>query len=150
MALDVSARMKRVRRDDTALELELRRALWARGVRYRVRPKGVEGRPDIGVKGRRVAVFIDGCFWHGCPTCKDYPRSNRKFWEAKFRYNRARRKQVRQVLERTGWRVVEAWEHDIRRDLDSAVRRVARALTNESSPGPPIRRHRRRAAERKV
>lgn len=151
--MNTSERMKRVGRADTDLELTLRKALWSRGIRYRVHPPGVDGRPDIAARARRVAVFIDGCFWHGCPRCKDYPKTNRRFWGAKFRYNRARRKQVRRELEGQGWRVVEVWGHEIVEDLDATVARVAQAIAG----GPrrylartANRRVRRRALDRKV
>lgn len=144
--MDTSSRMRRVRRSDTALELRFRRALWARGVRYRVHPPGVEGRPDLGVRGRRVVVFIDGCFWHGCPICKDYPSANRAFWEAKFRYNQERREKVRSDLKGKGWRVVEVWGHEINQDLDSTVTRVARALTDSPLAETRLAIRRRSAA----
>lgn len=114
----------------TTPELALRRALHAAGARgYRVdlRTEGV--RPDIVFTRPRVAVFVHGCFWHRCPTCRHpLPRSNREFWLAKFRRNRARDRQKRRVLERAGWRVVELWEHDIRDDLARAIRTVTRLL----------------------
>jgi DNA mismatch endonuclease, patch repair protein len=100
----------------TTPELALRRLLSAAGARgYRLNAR-VEGiRPDIVWTRRRVAVFLHGCFWHRCPTCRlPLPRSNREFWAAKFRRNRARDRLKRARLERAGWRVVEVWEHELR------------------------------------
>lgn len=133
IVMDTSARMKRVRRNDTGLELEVRRALWKRGVPYRVHPKGIVGRPDIGLKGRKVAVFIDGCFWHGCPVCKDYPTTHRDFWRRKFQVNRARRRKVRRALQQAGWVIVEVWGHEVAQDIDSASNRVAQAMKRPGS-----------------
>jgi len=114
----------------TTPELALRRALHAAGARgYRVdlRTEGV--RPDIVFTRQRVAVFVHGCFWHRCPTCRHpLPRSNREFWIAKFRRNRARDRQKRRTLERAGWRVLEVWEHDVRDDLARAIRTVQRLI----------------------
>ena len=126
--MDTSYRMKRVRRENTDLEMKLRRALWARGVRYRIHPQTIEGRPDIGVASRRIAVFVDGCFWHGCPICRDIPKTHRDFWKSKFRYNRARRLKVRRILHQAGWTVLEIWGHEIEKDLSRVVERVALAF----------------------
>jgi len=123
-----SERMARVRRKDTPIELILRRAVWARGARFRLHLQNVPGRPDFGNRRRRVAVFVDGCFWHGCPICRDFPTNNRRLWEQKFRYNRERRLKVRTVLERDGWTVVEVWGHEIWKNLEETADRVAQAL----------------------
>ena len=114
----------------TTPEVALRRALHAAGARgYRVSLR-VEGvRPDVVFPRPRVAVFVHGCFWHRCPTCRHaLPRTNREFWLAKFRRNRARDRQKRRILERAGWRVVELWEHEVRDDVARAIRAVARLL----------------------
>jgi DNA mismatch endonuclease (patch repair protein) len=144
--------MKRVRQSDTVLELTFRRALWAHGLRYRIHLNGVEGKPDLGLRGRRVAVFIDGCFWHGCPTCKNCPATNHKFWVQKFQYNRERRVEVKAKLERMGWTVVEVWGHEIERNLDVAVDRVASALQGSRIPANHTvsKRHRLHGKGRKV
>lgn len=114
----------------TSPELALRRALraaGARGYRLNFRAEGV--RPDIAFTRQRVAVFVHGCFWHRCPTCAfPLPRSNREFWLAKFRRNRARDRVKRRQMERGGWRVVEVWEHELREELESAVVRIEREL----------------------
>jgi DNA mismatch endonuclease (patch repair protein) len=112
----------------TSPELALRRALRAAGARgYRVNFRAEGVRPDIVFTRRRVAVFVHGCFWHRCLTCRyPLPRANRAFWLAKFRRNRQRDRQKRRILETAGWRVVELWEHELRRDLARAVRTVTR------------------------
>lgn len=121
--------MSRIRSKDTAPEMELRRALWRSGVRgYRVHPKTVSGKPDLAFLGKHVAVFIDGCFWHSCPTCFVAPSSNTDYWEPKLARNRERDNQVTNELESKGWRVVRIWEHEILKDLDCAVQRVRSAV----------------------
>lgn len=114
----------------TSPELALRRALRAAGERgYRVNLRAEGVRPDIVFTRQRLAVFVHGCFWHRCPTCRfAVPKSNREFWLAKFGRNRARDRAKRRTLERAGWRVVEVWEHDVRDRLGALVRSIGTAL----------------------
>ena len=82
--------------------------------------------PDFVFARQRVVVFVDGCFWHGCPKCYRRPKSNRKFWDAKFTRNRARDVQVTKALRRAGWKVVRVWEHRLKQPGRAAWRlRVA-------------------------
>ena len=120
----------------TTPELVLRRALRAAGARgYRVNLR-VEGvRPDIVFGKPRVAVFVHGCYWHRCPICRfAVPRSNREFWLAKFRRNRARDRMKRRQLERGGWHVIEVWEHEVRDTLERVVRTIGKGLGRVSAP----------------
>ena len=119
--------MSRIRSKDTKPELTVRRILWARGLRYRIHSRAVPGIPDISNRRRRLAVFVDGCFWHGCPICYKEPKTNTEFWREKIRRNRARREVVRADLEAQGFRVVEIWEHEAG-DQDAVVGRVCAAL----------------------
>ena len=119
--------MSRIRSKDTKPELAVRRILWGRGLRYRVHSRAVLGTPDISNRRRRLAVFVDGCFWHGCPKCYSEPKTNVGFWREKVRRNRARREEVRAGLEAQGFRVVEIWEHEAY-DTDTVVGRVGAAL----------------------
>lgn len=114
----------------TSPELALRRLLRAAGARgYRV-DRRVEGvRPDVVFARERVAVFLHGCFWHRCPTCRyPLPRAHRDFWAAKFRANRRRDRAKRSRLEAAGWRVVEVWEHELRDAPSRILRRVTALL----------------------
>jgi DNA mismatch endonuclease (patch repair protein) len=123
-----SDRMSRVHRHDTPIEVALRRAVWKRGVRFRVHLSGVEGRPDFGSKGLKIAVFVDGCFWHGCPMCYVAPNRNAKFWRDKVTYNKRRRREVVRSLEGDGWTVVQVWGHEIDRNLPKVAQRVDRVF----------------------
>jgi DNA mismatch endonuclease (patch repair protein) len=119
--------MARVRTKDTAPELALRRALWAAGVRgWRNHPKGTAGRPDLAWIGRRVAVFVDGAFWHGHPDY--YWGQSGKFWDDKIARNRARDARVNGELEAAGWVVVRVWDFEVECDLAGCVERVAAEL----------------------
>lgn len=126
-----SAVMRRVRGRDTAPEMRVRRALRALGLGYRLGGCGLPGRPDVVMAGRRTAVFVHGCFWHGhdCARGARRPKQNAEYWSAKIGRNRERDERNREALEAAGWRVVTLWECDLKGDL---VARLAGALGLES------------------
>jgi DNA mismatch endonuclease (patch repair protein) len=106
--------MSRQRRRDTSPELALRRALHARGLRYRVElpvPGAARRTIDIAFTRARLAVFVDGCFWHACPEHGTEPAVNADWWARKLAANRARDTATDQLLEEAGWRVIRVWEH---------------------------------------
>ncbi|WP_211340824.1 very short patch repair endonuclease [Xylanimonas allomyrinae] len=109
-----SARMARVRNRDTAAELAVRRELHRRGRRYFVQRAILPGRrrPDIVFPRAKVAVFVDGCFWHSCPQHATRPKTNAAWWAEKLARNVARDRQTDADLEAAGWRVVRVWEHE--------------------------------------
>lgn len=121
--------MSRIRGSDTDPELRLRKRLWGEGLRYRLNVKTPGGRPDLTFLGPRIAVYVDGCFWHGCPDHYVRPRSRSPFWSEKLRENvdRDRRQTLR--LEEAGWTVCRFWEHEIYEDLDGVVAAVQAAVT---------------------
>ena len=104
--------MASIRGRNTKPEIAVRKILWSHGFRYRIHDRTVLGTPDISNKRRGFAIFVDGCFWHGCPKCYKEPETNRDFWRDKISRNKKRRKEVRKGLERQGVRVIEIWEHD--------------------------------------
>jgi DNA mismatch endonuclease (patch repair protein) len=118
------------RRRDSEPELALRRALHAAGLRYRVdfpiRAAGARPiRPDVVFTRARLAVFLDGCFWHGCRAHGKLPRTNGRYWSAKIATNQARDERQQRTLEQAGWAVLRVWEHD---PPDLAAGRVAATL----------------------
>jgi DNA mismatch endonuclease (patch repair protein) len=119
--------MQAVRSHDTQPELRLRRALWASGLRYRLRV-AIPGKPDIAFLRARVAVFVDGCFWHGCPIHGSYPKTRAEWWAAKLSRNRERDAEVNSQLEALGWQVIRVWEHELSGgkdcDLPGVVARI--------------------------
>jgi DNA mismatch endonuclease (patch repair protein) len=121
--------MRRIKSRHTSAELLLRKALWSMGLRgYRVDVESVRGRPDVAFRRAKLAVFVDGCYWHGCPRHCRMPSSNRQYWERKIRRNVERDKAHAGALRKEGWRVLRFWEHQVRQDSLRAARRVARAL----------------------
>lgn len=111
-----SAVMRRVRARDTGPELKVRRALTRLGARYRLHRKDLPGTPDIVMPGRRLAIFVHGCFWHGhdCARGARVPQQNRDYWVAKVARNVARDARDRAALAELGWRVETVWECELK------------------------------------
>jgi len=107
-----SAVMRRVKGGDTGPERRVRAALRAAGIGYRLGGQGLPGRPDVVMKGRRIVVFVHGCFWHGhdCPRGARQPKANADYWIAKIDRNRARDAVNAARLTQDGWAVVTVWE----------------------------------------
>ncbi len=111
-----SAVMRRVKGRDTAPEMKVRRMLRAAGIGYRLGGCGLPGRPDVVMKGRKLALFVHGCFWHGhdCPRGARKPQANADYWRNKIERNRARDAHVEAALTDAGWRVLTVWECRLR------------------------------------
>lgn len=124
----VSAQMSRHPRRDTGPELALRKLLHAAGYRYRVQYP-VPGRPrrtiDVAFTKQRVAVFVDGCFWHGCTIHRTVPTANNAWWQEKLAKNLARDNETTAHLAALGWSVIRVWEHN---SAEEAVERIAAVL----------------------
>jgi DNA mismatch endonuclease (patch repair protein) len=130
-----SAVMRRVKSRDTTPEMTVRRALTGLGARYRLHRKDLPGRPDIVMPGRRLALFVHGCFWHGhdCARGSRVPKANRDYWTAKVARNRARDVTAREALEADGWRVETLWECDLK-DAEALRARLETLL----APSPAV------------
>lgn len=120
-----SKNMAAVKNRDTDIELRLRRALWREGLRYRISSE-LPGRPDIVFPGKKVAVFCDGCFWHGCPKCGEVPEQNKEFWVKKVERNTERDRQVNEELTGMGWKVLRYWGCEIKHELGEVVQDIKR------------------------
>lgn len=131
---EASRRMARVRQKGTGAELSLRKELHARGLRYRLqvplltKPRRVA---DIVFSAARVAIFVDGCFWHGCPDHGSWPKNNAQFWRDKIEANRARDEDTDRRLQDSGWKVVRIWAHE---GPDEAAERIESMVRTERSP----------------
>lgn len=112
--------MSRNRGTDTGPELILRKALWAANLRYRLNTR-VLGKPDIVYPGARVAVFVDGCFWHGCPAHYQAPADNADRWRKKIIATKKRDEAVSTNLQESGWDVIRFWEHSVKTNTEECV-----------------------------
>lgn len=124
-----SSNMAAVKRSDTKPELALRKALHACGYRFRkdypIRINGHLIRPDVAFTRRRLAVFVDGCFWHGCPIHGQVPATNTSFWSAKLEANESRDRTQDRLLLESGWHVLRIWEHQ---SVEDGLEMVTTAL----------------------
>jgi len=124
--------MSLIRAKNTGPELLLRKALWADGLRFRLK-SSLLGRPDIVFLGKRLAIFVDGCFWHGCPHHGVRPKTNRDFWRKKLSANISRDARVTERLRADGWHVLRIWEHEIEANIADAVAKVSAAIRPQVS-----------------
>jgi len=122
--------MSRVRNRDTDIERAVRSELHKRGYRFRKHIRALPGTPDIVFVKRRVAVFVDGDFWHGY-RFPQWRENVSDFWQAKIEKNRRRDRRNFAKLRRKGWRVVRLWKHDIGRDLERCIDRIEAAFFQE-------------------
>jgi DNA mismatch endonuclease (patch repair protein) len=141
--------MKAQRTRDTAAELAVRSALHRLGLRFKVnRPViGLRRKADVVFPTEKVAVFIDGCFWHGCPLHATWPKANADFWRAKIEANKARDRATDETLEAAGWTVLRCWEHELPREVGQRVLAVITARRSASSLSATSRLSRVRTRE---
>lgn len=125
----VRRKMQAQRSRDTAPELELRRAVHSLGMRYRVDRaplKGFRRRADLVFGPVKLAVFVDGCFWHACPEHGNWPQKNQVWWRAKLEHNRQRDRATDERLREAGWTVLRVWEHE---DAAEAAARISSVVS---------------------
>lgn len=125
-----SYNMSQIKGSDTKLELAFRKYVWTSGIRgYRIKTK-IIGKPDLYFSKKKIAVFIDGCFWHKCP--KDYirPKSKKTFWDKKIEHNIKRDKVVKIELEKQGIKILRFWEHEIEEDIQKCILILAKRINS--------------------
>lgn len=103
---------------------------------WRLNPRGIPGKPDFVFDNERLAIFIDGCFWHGCPRCFRPPKSSTNYWETKIDYNRARDNRKTRQLQESGWRVLRFWEHELKEEPNKIISQIKEAI-REGASGQP-------------
>src|SRR4051794_35760785 len=138
-----SSVMRQVKGRDTAPELTVRKALTRLGARYRLHRKDLPGKPDIVLPGRKLALFVHGCFWHGhdCARGARVPKQNRDYWVGKVERNRARDAINREALAALGWRVETIWECELK-DGAGLEARLKEILRSSASPPSEAKRGR--------
>jgi DNA mismatch endonuclease, patch repair protein len=125
----VSAQMSRMPRKNSTPELALRQALHRRGLRYRLHAP-LPGKPDVVFSARKLAVFVDGCFWHACPMHGSVPKNNRQWWQEKLAATVLRDRRKDAALAALGWATIHVWEHE---RPEEAAERVVVALRTRST-----------------
>lgn len=124
--------MSRIRGKDTQPELILRKAISGAGIRgYRLKYK-LLGKPDIVFPKRKIAIFIDGCFWHKCPKCFSELSTTKKYWVKKIQSNIDRDQRVNKTLKKMGWKILRIWEHDTERNLNICLLRIRRLFKGKA------------------
>ncbi|MBN8203490.1 very short patch repair endonuclease [Bacillus sp. NTK034] len=107
------------------LESMVTHELWKKGFRFRRNVKGMVGTPDIAIKKYKIVIFIDSCFWHLCPIHGRMPKSNIDFWKKKLERNQERDKEHTQYYLHKGWHILRIWEHEIRKEFDITIEKIA-------------------------
>ena len=119
--------MSQIKSSKTKPEIAVRKLIWKKGYRYRI-GHGLPGKPDIVFPSYRTVVFIDGCFWHGCPQHCRMPSSNVSYWKQKISGNKKRDKRTNTQLKKDGWKVIRIWEHSIKKNPQKTVERIIQKL----------------------
>jgi DNA mismatch endonuclease (patch repair protein) len=120
--------MRSIRYKDTKMEVAVRSVLHKKGYRFRKNVSKLIGKPDIVFSKKRVAVFLDSCFWHLCPYHHNIPQTNTKYWLPKLERNKKRAKEVNVQLRKNGWTVLRFWEHQVRKDFDRVIINILKVL----------------------
>lgn len=128
--------MRRIRSKDTKAEVRLRKALWARGYRYRKNVKSLPGSPDIAIKKYKVAVFIDGEFWHGYnwEEKQHAIKRNRAYWIPKIERNMERDRENTRKLQEKGWLVLRFWEQRLKKEFNICLTLITEAIEDRRAP----------------
>jgi DNA mismatch endonuclease (patch repair protein) len=120
--------MSRIRAKNTGPEVKFRKLLFANGMRgYRVH-YNLLGKPDVVFIKKKIAIFIDGCFWHKCPVCFKEPETRKEFWMKKINSNIERDKKADLQLQKDGWLVIRIWEHEIRKNPERCIEKIMEKL----------------------
>lgn len=122
-----SYNMSRIKSKWTSQEIKIHGCLKGKKVKHKMHPKAF-GNPDIGFPNSHVLIFLDGCFWHGCPKCYSQPKSNKKFWAAKIKRNRTNDKRVTNKLRKAGFTVLRFWECEVRNNSGKVLNKIFLAV----------------------
>jgi DNA mismatch endonuclease (patch repair protein) len=121
--------MSQIRSKNTEPELTLRKLLSKNKISgYRLHYKKILGKPDIVFPRKKLAIFIDGCFWHKCPSCFIRPKSRIGFWNKKIKDNLIRDKEVNKSLKKNGWKILRVWEHELREKPNKVCQKIIKQL----------------------
>lgn len=124
--------MSHIKGKDTSIEVSVRHWLYHNGIRYRKNSKKITGSPDISIQKYKLAIFINGCFWHGHDGCKNFrlPKSNEKFWKNKINRNIERDNENYAKLDKEDWLVIVIWECNLKHDFNGEMEKLLVAITD--------------------
>jgi DNA mismatch endonuclease (patch repair protein) len=125
--------MSAIRSKNTKPEVALRKTLFAKGCRYRIHYGALK--IDIAFPKKKVAIFVDGCFWHGCPLHSHLPKSNKEYWVPKLTKNKIRDIETTKQLENEGWLVLRFWEHELKSDSEISDRIIVKLSKRNCQDG---------------
>lgn len=123
--------MSAIKSKDSAMEIGLRKELSRLGLRYRKNVKNLEGKPDIAFIGKKVVIFLDSCFWHGCRWHCRIPQANRSYWQKKIERNKIRDKKINKIYKEKDWKVLRFWEHEIKNNPSCVLNRIKKILCDK-------------------
>lgn len=123
--------MRAVKSNDSKMEVKFRSALWRSGLRFYKNVKNLPGKPDIVFPKKKVVVFLDSCFWHGCPKHLRMPKSGVDYWQPKIARNKNRDIEVNNIYLEMNWRVLRFWEHELKEGFDERVQDVIKAFQED-------------------
>ena len=129
--------MRAVKSKNSRMELSVQKRWSEKGIRHRKHSRNLPGIPDISFANKKLVVFLDSCFWHGCRWHGTNPSSNRKFWVQKIKKNKERDKAVNAQYKKAGWKILRFWEHKLKRNQNIIVAAIITAL-EKSSPSTSI------------
>lgn len=124
-----SETMRAVRSSNSKMEVAFRKLLFSKGIRYRKNVSDLPGKPDIAIKSKKIVIFLDSCFWHGCPQHLRRPQSNKVYWDSKIELNKKRDQNINNEYRKMGWRIIRFWEHEIRVNQYKAIERIIKYLS---------------------
>lgn len=120
--------MQAIKNKDSKMELLLRKKLSEKGYRYRKNVSHLPGKPDIAFIGKKVVIFLDSCFWHGCRYHCRMPTTNVKYWKEKIARNKKRDKEINREYKKMGWTILRFWEHELKKTSDKVIKKIKAAI----------------------
>jgi len=120
--------MGKIKSKETNLEKDFRKLLWKEGIKYRKNSSKHFGKPDIIIASKKIVIFIDSCFWHGCKKHCRIPATNKKYWKNKIKRNKERDKEVNKYYRKLNWKIIRIWEHEIKKDLPTVINKIQKLI----------------------
>lgn len=123
-----SKTMRAVRSNNSKMEVAFRRLLFSKGIRYRKNVSDLPGKPDIAIKNKKLVIFLDSCFWHGCPQHLRRPQSNQDYWNRKVEINIERDQKINSEYKKLKWKILRFWEHEIKNNAGECINTLLKEL----------------------